>query len=98
MVIGAILNVILDPIFIFAFKKGVEGAAIATVISQIVTFVKNILYIKKFHSIKLNKKSFKLKLNIALKVSALGISSFITQMSIVLVIAFENNLLKKYGA
>lgn len=97
MVIGAILNVILDPIFIFAFKKGVEGAAIATVISQIVTFVINILYIKKFQSIKLNKKSFKLKLNIALKVSALGISSFITQMSIVLVIAFENNLLKKYG-
>ena len=97
MVIGAILNVILDPIFIFALKKGVEGAAIATVISQIVTFVINILYIKKFQSIKLNKKSFKLKLNVALKVSALGISSFITQMSIVLVIAFENNLLKKYG-
>ena len=59
MVIGAILNVILDPIFIFAFKKGVEGAAIATVISQIVTFVINILYIKKFQSIKLNKKSFR---------------------------------------
>ena len=97
MVIGAILNVILDPIFIFALKKGVEGAAIATVISQIVTFVINILYIKKFQSIKLNKKSFKLKLNVALKVSTLGISSFITQMSIVLVIAFENNLLKKYG-
>ncbi len=98
MVIGAILNVILDPIFyFFALKKGVEGAAIATVISQIVTFVINILYIKKFQSIKLNKKSFKLKLNVALKVSALGISSFITQMSIVLVIAFENNLLKKYG-
>ena len=97
MVIGAILNVILDPIFIFAFKKGVEGAAIATVISQIVTFVINILYIKKFQSIKLNKKSFRLKLNVVSKVSALGISSFITQMSIVLVIAFENNLLKKYG-
>ena len=60
MVIGAILNVILDPIFIFVLKKGVEGAAIATVISQIVTFVINILYIKKFQSIKLNKKSFKL--------------------------------------
>ena len=97
MVMGAIINTILDPIFIFALKKGVEGAAIATVISQIVTFVINILYIKKFQSIKLNKKSFKLKLNVALKVSALGISSFITQMSIVLVIAFENNLLKKYG-
>lgn len=98
MVIGAVLNVILDPIFIFVFKMGVEGAAIATVISQIVTFLINIRYIKKFKSIKLSKEKFKLKANIAKKVSTLGISSFITQMSIVLVIAFENNLLVKYGS
>lgn len=98
MVVGAILNVILDPIFIFVFKMGVEGAAIATVISQFVTFLVNILYIKKFKSISLNKEKFKLKMNVGRKVSALGISSFITQMSIVVVIAFENNLLGKYGA
>ena len=60
MVSGAILNTILDPIFIFVFKMGVEGAAIATVISQFVTFFLNILYIKKFKSIDLNKYSFKL--------------------------------------
>ena len=98
MVSGAILNVILDPIFIFVFKMGVEGAAIATVISQILTFAINILYIKKFKSITLDKTKFKLKANIAKKISTLGISSFITQMSIVVVIAFENNLLGKYGA
>lgn len=98
MVLGAVLNVILDPIFIFVFKMGVTGAAIATVISQILTFVLNIMYIKKFKSIKLDKSKFKLQGNVARKVSALGISSFITQMSIVLVIAFENNLLSKYGA
>ena len=98
MVLGAVLNVILDPIFIFAFKMGVTGAAIATVISQILTFILNIMYIKKFKSIKLDKTKFKLQGNVARKVSALGISSFITQMSIVLVIAFENNLLSKYGA
>ena len=98
MVLGAILNVILDPIFIFVFKMGVEGAAIATVISQIVTFLINVIYIKKFQTITLEKDNFKLKLNIAKKVSMLGISSFITQMSIVFVIAAENNLLGKYGA
>lgn len=56
------------------------------------------MYIKKFKSITLDKSKFKLQGNIAKKVSALGISSFITEMSIVLVIAFENNLLSKYGA
>ncbi len=98
MVLGAVLNIILDPIFIFVFKMGVEGAAIATVISQIVTFAMNIIYIKKFKSVKIGKEEFKLKLNVLQKVSTLGISSFITQMSIVLVIAVENNLLGKYGA
>lgn len=98
MVTGAVLNIILDPIFIFVFKMEVEGAAIATVISQIVTFIMNIMYIKKFKSIKIGKEEFKLKLNVIQKVSALGISSFITQISIVLVIAVENNLLGKYGA
>ena len=98
MVTGAVLNIILDPIFIFVFKMGVEGAAIATVMSQIVTFAMNIMYIKKFKTIKIGKEEFKLKLGAVQKVSALGISSFITQISIVFVIAVENNLLGKYGA
>lgn len=98
MVLGAILNTILDPIFIFIFKMGVEGAAIATIFSQFVTFVLNVWYIKKFKSVTMNKEAFKLKLGVAKKVSALGISSFITQMSFVAVMAFENNLLAKYGA
>ena len=98
MIVGAILNTILDPIFIFVFNKGVEGAAIATVISQIVTAVLNVLYIKKFKSIKIDKEAFKLKSEFCKKVSLLGISSFITQISIVLVIAVENNVLGKYGA
>lgn len=98
MVTGAIMNVILDPIFIFLLQMGVRGAAIATVISQIITFVMNVLYIKKIKSVKLTKKNFEFDFNIAKKVSMLGISSFITQMSIVVVIAFENNLFAKYGA
>ena len=98
MVLGAVLNVILDPIFIFVFKMGVQGAAIATVISQILTLGMNILYIRKFQSIQVKKETFKPQLSSLKKVSTLGISSFITQMSIVVVMAFENNLLGQYGA
>ncbi len=98
MVTGAVLNTILDPIFIFVFKMGVEGAAIATIFSQFVTFILNAWYIKKFKSIEISKEALQLKLKVAKKVSALGISSFITQMSFVVVMAFENNLLAKYGA
>ena len=98
MVIGAVLNTILDPIFIFVFHKGVEGAAVATVISQFVTFILNVIYIRKFKSIKITRKTLKLKLNVCKRVAGLGISSFITQMSFVCVMAIENNLLGKYGA
>lgn len=97
MVIGAVLNIILDPIFIFKFHMGVEGAALATVISQFVTFLLNILYIRKFQSICLHKQSFVLQRTVSKSVLMLGISSFITQMSFVVVISIENNLLGKYG-
>ena len=98
MCTGAILNTILDPIFISVFNKGVQGAAIATVISQFVTFVLNILYLKRFKSIKLSRDCFKLHSSVCKRISLLGISSFITQMSIVCVMTAENNLLGKYGA
>ena len=98
MVAGAVLNTILDPIFIFVLHKGVEGAAIATVISQILTFILNVAYVKRFKSIKLTKESLKLKSNVCKKIATLGISSFITQMSIVCVMTAENNLLGKAGA
>ena len=98
MVSGAVLNIILDPIFIFVLHWGVKGAAIATSISQILTFILNILYIRKFKSIDLKKEDFKLQIKTTLKVFSLGISSFITQMSYVVVMALENNLLNKLGA
>ncbi len=98
MIAGAVLNIILDPIFIFKFNMGVQGAAIATVISQILNFVLNVLYIRKFKSIRISKKSLALHFNIVKKIMALGISSFITQMSYVCVMSVINNLLGKYGA
>lgn len=98
MVSGAILNVILDPIFIFTFNMGVRGAAIATAMSQFLTFILNVSYLRKLKTIEIGKKELKLDFSMIRKVSTLGISSFITQMSFVFVVSVENNLLKKYGA
>lgn len=96
MISGAILNIILDPIFIFVFNKGVQGAALATIISQFVTFILNILYFRKPKNIVIDKH-INLDFNIVKKITNLGISSFINQFAIVLVIMCENNLLSKYG-
>lgn len=100
MVSGAVLNIILDPIFIFdwGLNMGVEGAALATILSQFVTFLLNVLYIKKFKTIKLTKETFKPDFETALTVAKFGISSFITQMAIVVVITVQNTIFKQYGA
>ena len=98
MVSGAILNVILDPIFIFVFGMGVKGAAIATIISQILTCIINVLYLRRLKSIVIEKENIKFDFKKLIKIITLGISSFITQMSFVLVMAVQNNLLAKYGA
>ena len=98
MIIGAVLNIILDPIAIFVFNMGVKGAAIATIISQMVTFAINILYIKKFKSIKVNKESFDISFKVIKNIAMLGISSFITQMAIVIVVTIENKLYNIYGS
>lgn len=99
MVSGAVLNIILDPIFIFdwGLNMGVEGAALATILSQFITFLLNILYIRKFKTIKLTKQSFKPDLKTAITVAKFGISSFITQMAVVVVITVQNTIFKKYG-
>ena len=97
MVTGAVLNIILDPIFIFAFKMGMSGAAWATVISQLATFILNIAYMKRFKTIKLTKEDFKLKISIIRRITMLGISSLISLASAVVVMSIQNNLLAKYG-
>ena len=99
MVSGALLNILLDPIFIFdwGLNMGVEGAALATILSQFVTFILNVLYIKRFKTIKLTKKDFKPNLKTSIKVAKFGISSLITQMAVVVVITVQNTLFNKYG-
>ena len=97
LIIGAIINIILDPVFIFGFNLGVKGGAIATVIGQIVSFIIAIIYLKKFKTIKLEKDDFKLSKNI-LKILSLGLSSFITQLTILVLFVFMNNIMTKFGA
>ena len=98
MVSGAILNCLLDPLFIFVFKMGVVGAAIATVISQVISFVLNFLYIFRFKSINLDLKKNKYNFAVVRKICMLGISSLITSLSIVAIMAVENNTLGSLGA
>lgn len=104
MLIGCITNVILDPIFIFVFDWGVAGAAWATIAGQFLNAVYFIVCMFKCKTIKLEKKHFKLLGKISGKMCVLGLSSFITQFALVIVIAVVNNSLKaaggvsKYGA
>ncbi|MDD3253415.1 MAG: MATE family efflux transporter [Lachnospiraceae bacterium] len=98
MILGAVINTILDPVFIFVFKWGVEGAALATILGQIVSFVISAIYIRKLRSVKLTRDSFRLDANTLRSCSGLGISSFITQIAIVIMSILCNVLLAKYGA
>ena len=98
MLAGAITNIILDPVFIFALKWGMKGAALATVIGQGVTFVLTLIYFLNTKTFKLTVKSFIPTVKSIGDVVQLGISTFITQLAIVLVAILSNVQLAKYGA
>ncbi|MCD8035792.1 MAG: MATE family efflux transporter [Clostridiales bacterium] len=97
-VAGAITNVILDPIFIYIFKWGMMGAAVATVAGQILTAVLSIWYIRHMKAVKLQKNSFNLNGRIIKRFIPLGICSFLSQISLVFAMAAINNMIQKYGA
>jgi putative MATE family efflux protein len=98
MVLGTVLNIILNPIFIFSFHMGVKGSAIATVISQIISGIISIMYLKKFRNIEFKRKYLKLNLKASKTIMFFGISSFITQVAVTIIIIVSNNMLKFYGA
>ncbi len=95
---GAITNIILDPIFIFTFKWGMMGAAIATVIGQILTAVLSIWYLMHTKTIRISRADFTLKQVIVKKTLGLGVCSFLSQVSLVAAMAAINNMIRKYGA
>lgn len=98
MLAGAVTNIILDPVFIFGTKWGMFGAALATVIGQTVSFIITIIYFFRTKTFRLNIKSFLPSLKSFLPVLQLGASSFITQMTIVIISLICNIMLARYGA
>ena len=98
MLAGAITNLILDPVFIFAMRMGMTGAALATVIGQAVTFLITLIYFFNTKTFKLKIKSFIPKFSAVNKIVQLGISTFFTQVAIVVVAILCNVQLAKYGA
>ncbi len=98
MLAGAITNIILDPVFIFGTKWGMSGAALATVIGQTVSFVISLVYFFRTKTFKLTLKSFLPNFKAFSPALQLGISSFITQMTIVIISLVCNIMLARYGA
>ncbi len=98
MLLGAIVNIILDPVFIFGMHWGMTGAALATIIGQCVSFVISLIYFFRTKTFKLTKKSFVPDFKAFGGALKLGTSSFITQMTIVIISLVCNIMLAKYGA
>jgi putative MATE family efflux protein len=95
---GAIVNIILDPVFIFGANWGMSGAAWATVIGQVVSFAVSLFYFFRTKTFKLQLNSFIPNFRVFSIALRLGTSSFITQMTIVIISLVCNIMLAKYGA
>lgn len=98
MVSGAIVNTIFDPIFIFVFHMGIAGAALATVIGQVISFFLAFRYLWKFQNITLSKNCFRIQWKESFKSMYIGMSSSLNQIAITLVQIVLNNSLTYYGA
>ncbi len=95
---GAVVNIILDPIFIFVFRWGMMGAAVATVLGQVLTAILAIWYLCHMKAVRLENSSFRLYPKLAKEYLALGLTSFLSQISLVAAMAAINNMIQKYGA
>ena len=98
MLTGAVVNIILDPVFIFGLHWGMKGAALATVIGQVISFIISLWYFFHTKTFQLTVKCFIPKWRIFSAALKLGLSSFITQMTIVVISLVCNIMLAKYGA
>jgi Na+-driven multidrug efflux pump len=96
--LGAIINTILDPVFIFAFRWGMMGAAVATVLGQIATAVLAVWYLCHMKIIKISRRDFIPSWKVYRQSLMLGMTSFLSQISLVAAMAAVNNMLRKYGA
>ena len=95
---GAVANIILDPIFIFAFKWGMMGAAAATVIGQVITALLAVLYLCRAKTVKIKRADLRPSGKIIGRTLSLGLCSFLAQISLVAAMMAINNMIRKYGA
>ena len=95
---GAGINIVLDPVFIFGLKWGMMGAAVATVIGQIATSFLAVWYIVHMKSVKPKKEDYHLDWSIIKRTLVLGVTSLLSQISLVCAMAAINNMIRKYGA
>ena len=95
---GAVANIILDPIFIFAFKWGMMGAAVATVIGQVITALLAVLYLCRAKTVKIKRADLRPSGKIIGRTLSLGLCSFLAQISLVAAMMAINNMIRKYGA
>ncbi len=95
---GAVINIILDPVFIFVFKWGMMGAAVATVFGQIITAIIAIWYLAHTKTVHISKSVFRLNAYTVKHTLTLGLCSFLSQISLVASMAAINNMIRKYGA
>ncbi len=98
MLTGAVINIILDPVFIYGLRWGIKGAAYATVIGQVASFLISVVYFFKPKNFRLSRKSFVLDSKILKNTISLGASTFVTQISIVVMVLVCNVVLAHYGA
>lgn len=98
MLVGAVINTILDPILIFGFGMGMAGAALATITGQIISFSISLRYVFHFKNIRLTKDSFRLGGRYVKNIGALGASACFNQIAMTIVQIVMNNVLSYYGA
>lgn len=97
MVAGALVNCVLDPLFIFVFQWGMAGAAWATIIGQIVTVAIAVFYLPRFKHVRLIRDDFRIRASVLQSLCALGLSASLNQVAILVVQIVLNNLLRYYG-
>ena len=95
---GAVFNIIFDPILIFGLRWGMMGAAVATILGQILTAALAVWYLCHMKAVRLEKGSFRLNGALMRRFLPLGVTSLLSQLSLVAAMAAINNMLRKYGA
>ena len=96
--VGAVFNIIFDPILIFGLKWGMMGAAVATIAGQIITALLSLWYLAHMKAVKLSCRSFHLRWDLISRFLPLGMTSLLSQISLVAAMAAVNNMIRKYGA